>query len=340
MDAERAQYLARFERAMAESPCWTGADVDRGIVTAGSLKFAPYLWILIRSLRHAGCTLPIELWHMAGEMNRPVRDWFEPYGVTFRDAGQLPWGRHRFFNGSHGFKPYAVMHSRFREVLFLDADNCAVRDPSFLFDAPEYRETGAVFWSDPVAMTGRLGGRELRADYGLEPGGEEFESGQFIVDRQRCWRALALTLHVNELSGYYYRFLFGDKETFRLAFDAVRQPYRLVGQPPDARQHDWRKVGHLQYWTDGQPLFQHRVGRKWEMRVTDRRNHHLPHLPDVLFEDIFDTLGAAWPNVMPLDERLRPYGGIIRRTVQPEWTRPYFGWLRTIVRTFTERERR
>jgi hypothetical protein len=340
MDAERARYFDQFQRALAEAGECPATARGRGVVTCGSLKFAPYLWILIRSLRHFGCVLPVELWHMDGEVNDELQRWFEPYGVTFRDGGRLPWGRNRYFNGAHGFKPYAVVHSSFREVLFLDADNSVTMDPAFLFETPAFVRDGAVFWSDPVAMTGGLGGAALRADFGLDPGGEEFESGQFLMDKARCWRALRLTLHVNEHSGYYYRFLFGDKETFRLAFDAAGQRYALARQPPQAPTRDWKKTGHVQYWIDGRALFHHRVGRKWEMDVTRASNHVLPHLPDALVTEIFAELRRAWPRVMPARERLRPYAGRVRRVVQPEWSRPYFGWLRAAVRTITDRERR
>ena len=340
MEAERAEYFERFTRALSDAGEFPGADAARGIVTCGSLKFMPYLWILVRSLRHAGCKLPVELWHMEGEVNGAFQRWLEPYGVTFRNGGRLPWNRNRYFNGAHGFKPYAVIHSSFRDVLFLDADNSVAIDPAFLFETPEFQQSGAVFWSDPVSMTTRMGGAALRADFGVDPGGEEFESGQFIVDKARCWRALQLTLHLNERSGYYYRFLFGDKETFRLAFDAAGQPYALARQPAHAPARDWRRAGHIQYWTDGRPLFHHRVGRKWEMDVTNPSNHVLPHLPAPFVEEIFAELRSEWPRVMPVRERLRPYAGMVRRAVQPEWSRPYFGWLRSAVRTLTDRERR
>jgi hypothetical protein len=340
MDAERRKYLDLFRRALDSAGEYRGPDDGRGIVTCGSLKFAPYLWILIRSLRAVGCSLPIELWHMEGEVNEPLERWLAPYGVTFRNGGRLPWGRNRYFNGAHGIKPYAVVHSSFREVLFLDADNCAIVDPTFLFDAPEFSEQGEVFWSDPMNTAGRLGCAALRQDFGVTPGGEEFESGQFLVDKARAWRALMLTLHMNELSGYYYRFLFGDKETFRLAFDAVQQPYTLVLPPPHASTRDWRRKGHLQYWTDGRALFQHRACPKWEMIVTRSNNHHLGHLPAETVESIFSELRYRWPLVMPVRERLRPYAGIARRIIQPWWVRPYFGWLRAVVRRVTDRERR
>lgn len=37
---------------------------------------------------------------------------------------------------------------RFKEVLMLDADVVPMRDPSYMFDAPEYRKNGNYFWGD------------------------------------------------------------------------------------------------------------------------------------------------------------------------------------------------
>ena len=69
------------------------------------------------------------------------------------DAFEVAKRHHVERLGGWELKPYAVMHSRFREVLLLDADNVPVRDPSFLFDRPEYRDTGALFWPDIVRLS-------------------------------------------------------------------------------------------------------------------------------------------------------------------------------------------
>ncbi|POM80295.1 Hypothetical protein PHPALM_1884 [Phytophthora palmivora] len=45
-------------------------------------------------------------------------------------------------------KPYAIYHSRFESVLWLDSDNIPVRDPTYLFEAPEFVKHGAIFWPD------------------------------------------------------------------------------------------------------------------------------------------------------------------------------------------------
>ncbi len=48
-------------------------------------------------------------------------------------------------------KPYlikvaALLNSAFEDILFLDADNVATRDPTYLFDTQEYKDTGAMFF--------------------------------------------------------------------------------------------------------------------------------------------------------------------------------------------------
>lgn len=45
-------------------------------------------------------------------------------------------------------KAAAIINSSFKEVLYLDSDNLSATDPTFLFDTPEYKSTGALFWPD------------------------------------------------------------------------------------------------------------------------------------------------------------------------------------------------
>ena len=34
------------------------------------------------------------------------------------------------------------------QIVYLDADNFVLKDPSTLFASPEYNNTGAIFWQD------------------------------------------------------------------------------------------------------------------------------------------------------------------------------------------------
>ena len=163
-------------------------------------------------------------------------------------------------------KPYSILHSRFREVLLLDADNVPVRNPEYLFNTPEYQATGAIFWPDRDPGSGPVPVQIWRS-CGMRPPPEpEFESGQVLVDKRRCWRALTLTMWFNEHSDFYFRYLHGDKETFHLGFRKLRRPYSLVPKPLHPLeatfcQHDFR----------GRRLFQHRNGDKWKFLGRHRR---------------------------------------------------------------------
>jgi hypothetical protein len=231
----------------------------RGIVIcAGGARFFTCAWVAIGILRrHLGCTLPIEVWYLgAEEMSPAMRSLLEGEGAqpidAFEVARRHPSGR---FDG-WDLKPYALLHSRFREVLLLDADNVPVRDPSFLFDRPDYAATGALFWPDIVRIARNNG---IWALTGLDHhAGPSFESGQLLVDKARCWEALKLTLWINQRAEAFYALLYCDKDTFLIAWLLTRTPYGLVPHAPQLIEGTV-----CQRDPDGVVLFQHRNSAKW-----------------------------------------------------------------------------
>jgi hypothetical protein len=190
----------------------------------------------------------------------------EPFGVKCVDATKHPsvWPA----NVKEGWplKPFAIINCPFREVLLLDADNVALRDPEFLFDLPAYKEHGAVFWPDTGSLSKESTAWALfDVPYREEP---EFESGQVLVDKSRCWSPLLLTMWYNEHNALYYRHIYGDKETFHFAFRRLNAPFAMPAHPMQSSggafyQHDF----------DGRRLFQHRHGDKWNLRG---RNKPIP----------------------------------------------------------------
>ena len=63
-------------------------------------------------------------------------------------------------------KVYALYHTRFQQVLMSDADNIALREPSHLFDSPQMKLHGNLFWQ--VGKAGKPGGRGKGAGEGVE----------------------------------------------------------------------------------------------------------------------------------------------------------------------------
>ena len=241
----------------------------RGIVICGGgLSYFTGAWVCIRMLKQLGCRLPIQVWHLGpGEFDAEMGRLLEGLEVECVDAMEVRKDHPVRLLQGWELKPYAILHSPFREVLLLDADNVPVRNPEYLFESAPYRETGAIFWPDygkfkPSAAAWKI----FDVPYRDEP---DFESGQIVVDKERCWKALSLAMWYNENSDFYYQHVHGDKETFHLAFRKLSQPYSMPSRPIHPLtgtmcQHDFA----------GQRLFQHRNMDKWDLlrpniRVTD-----------------------------------------------------------------------
>lgn len=248
----------------------------RGIVICGggSIYFSN-AWVCINMLRRLGCKLPIQLWHLGRkEMSEQMKTLLAPLEVECVDACKT---RKNFPARSlHGWalKPYSILHSPFREILFLDADNVPVVNPEFLFDTSQFQATGAIFWPD-YHYDNRQKARPVWRSCGLrQPYEPEFESGQMVLDKQRSWQALRLCLWFNEHSDFYYQYLHGDKETFHIAFRKLKQRYSLVPKsihtlPGTMCQHDFQ----------GRRIFQHRNTAKWDLFQPNQR------VKDFWFED-------------------------------------------------------
>ncbi len=271
----------------------------RGIVICGGgLKYLPCAWVCLQMLRHLGCTLPIELWHLGPrEMPGEMRALLAPLGVTCIDATRLlPRHPARRLQGWE-LKCYAILHSHFREVLLLDADNVPVLDPTYLFDTPEYRAKGAIFWPDfEHLQPERPIWKILGLPYRDEP---EVESGQLLIDKKPSWRALQLAWHLNDHSDYYYLHIYGDKETFHLGWHLAGTPY---AQP--ARGIYYLTSTMCQHDFQGRRLFQHRNFAKWQLHGENPRIPGFWHEAECL--TFLATLRAHWDGLPPGIRRWRP----------------------------------
>jgi hypothetical protein len=256
-----------LEKFIKKAPPPPFEFAGRGIVICGGgVRYFTNAWVCVNVLRQLGCKLPIQLWHLgANEMDARMRELIGPLGVECVDAREVAKRFPVRRLGGWQSKPYAILHSPFREVLFLDADNVPVANPEFLFETEQYRETGAIFWPDYPSTSEEPG--IVWKSCGLErPGATEFESGQIVVDKTRCWEPMRLALWFNEHSDFYYQHIHGDKETFHLAFHKLRRSYGFVPTPVHRLtatmcQHDFT----------GRRIFQHRNMDKWNLFLRNRR---------------------------------------------------------------------
>lgn len=227
-------------------------------MAAGGRLYLREAFITISRIRSSGWNFPIQIWHLGPkELPDDLRRRFDQLDVTFIDAMQIALAHPCRMLGGWQLKSYAVEHCPFRNVLLLDADSVPVRDPIPLFESPEFIKTGAIFWPDikpcmeSDKIFGFIGVRKPE-NY------TEVESGQLMIDKVRCWRALELVRWLNDFSDFWYRYCYGDKSLYDLAFLRCGQPYLM---PMGC---EWRGWGIAQKWTDGEVLFEHRLSRKRE----------------------------------------------------------------------------
>lgn len=275
-------------RARALRPRPATDQGGRGIVTcAGGARLFISAYVLVRVLRETlACPLPIQLWHFGGEELSPaMRRLLEAQDVELVDANAALDCHPADIRDGWQLKPYAILHSRFQEVLFLDADQVPAVNPARLFDWPEYREAGAVFWPDII---------DIRADnpiwalVGL-PGESQrsWESGQILVDKRRHWAALQMTLFLNERADITYRMVYGDKDTFLVA-------WRVAGAAAAVAPHRPFTDSHMLVQRDfgGAPLFQHRTNAKWTYHGDQRQLDGFVHMEACL--RFLEDLRRAW----------------------------------------------
>jgi hypothetical protein len=236
----------------------------RGIVIAGGGRYFPSAYVTIRVLREVGCQLPIQLWHLAGEMDDVTRSLVTPWGVTCVDAEAVCRQNGDAFHSTWWkgwqLKPYAILHAPYEQVLYLDADSYPTRNPEFLFDWSGYRQCGAIFWPDIDGSAGLL-----PPDRPLIFGVPRFqdrpaESGQLVINKRQCWRELNLAWFYNEHAEFTYRAVWGDKDTFPIAWKRLGRDYARMWPTASANPQ-----AVLQFDDAGCVLFQHRATDKFRI---------------------------------------------------------------------------
>lgn len=217
---------------------WRDPHTDHyrnGIVMAVYEKVLPSAFASIRRLRDVRCSLPIELWFRYDELSPD-----NPVLVLLRDEYGPVRLRQIYDERIQGFnvKLHAVYYSQFANVLLMDADNFAVRDPTPLFASRAFLESGAVFWPDfwhPANTIFNLHAQSLAwelldTDY---VDMMEQESGQVLIDRYASRPMLErlmfyATARPNLIAKL--QLVWGDKDLFRLAWLQLRSPFHFNGK--------------------------------------------------------------------------------------------------------------
>ncbi len=256
-----------------------GRYSGRGIVICGGGKYWPSVYVTVRMIRHVGCTLPIQVWYL-GDAERDERytALLSPHGVEVVDALAHPAAAETRglmgFQGQPPFevKSFAVLHSPFEEVLYLDADCYPCADPTEIFSESRYRYTGGVFWPD---LTGTVKWTRWE-QWGVPSFGQQigWEVGQYVINKRKAWRQLQMARWYDDHGDWCYggsnHHDHGDKGSWRVAWAIFRTAPTFY-----ATAATWKSFAFLQMGPNGvEPTFIHRCRSKLVLSPT-----HFPSTP-------------------------------------------------------------
>lgn len=269
----QAAFRLLIDDKIDQTPPCNDVDTGRGIVILGGGKYFASAYITIRVLRKVGCTLPIQLWHLSGEITDFERSLFAPWDCTCVDgeaiAREKGFQLHSSWWKGWQLKSFAIANCSFAEVLYLDADSYPTRNPESLFDLRTYKDRGAIFWPD-LENSSCLLRPEVPEIFGAYPFNDlPCESGQLLINKSLCWRELCLAVFLNSQADFTYRLLWGDKDTFPIAWRRLGREYARLwpvasSVPQAVLQLDQR----------GKVLFQHRAPDKFRFSHIQFDSNH------------------------------------------------------------------
>ncbi|KAI8611580.1 mannosyltransferase putative-domain-containing protein [Chytriomyces sp. MP71] len=227
-----------IENAMAT---WKGRGIAFTFPTSGYARGVHLILTLRNILR---CTLPIEIFYIGDKdlAFEKRRELSKLSGVTLIDIQErLP-----LVTEVHGFniKPFVMLASSFREVIFMDDDVTMLQNPDALLDASAlYSKYGTLFFLDRSFSGGNSewvrsfvphpSAASLGSRYMTNVSRDEQESSLVVLDKGRVGivHALLAACHMNlkeSRDEALHKHTHGDKESFWIAHELVRTPYAFV----------------------------------------------------------------------------------------------------------------
>lgn len=223
----------------------------RGIILptgSGHFRFAVHL---IRSLRLLKCTLPIWLAYSGPtDLTPDELNYMQAMQVTLFDVSKYVDANSLSLKGWQ-IKPFAMLMAPFKEVIMMDADIVWMQNPEILFNDPGYLEHHAIIFHDrtlfendqgkpkwlhenvPAPLSPRLKGTRM---YRMLSAHEQ-ESGVIYWNKEHRFHSLLLVCKMNakkERDEAIYREFYGDKESFWIATEMMKESYTELAFTPGA----------------------------------------------------------------------------------------------------------
>ncbi|TAQ84615.1 hypothetical protein B7494_g7063 [Chlorociboria aeruginascens] len=222
----------------------------RGIVTVAGGQFTPVALVSIRMLRRQKqCHLPIEVF-------LPDEQDYNAYicEVVLKElnAKCVVFPNFGYKLKQYQYKIWALLFSRYEDILFLDADAFPLLDTTTYFDTLPYTDTGLVMWPDFWSST--VSPLYYNITEQTPPSLLEHatsEAGQFLFSKRKHYKTLLLATYYN-LYGpdAYYTAISqrapgeGDKDTFVTAARIFNNSYYQVRERSDSIGY----IDHKGFW--------------------------------------------------------------------------------------------
>jgi hypothetical protein len=100
-------------------------------------------------------------------------------------------------------KPFALMVTKFSDVLLLDADNIPIINVESLFSNSNYLIFGNIFWPDINYSSEESKkrilpfGKEIYNHFNIQPPNKLTDSGQILININKCWKAICVSYYLN-----------------------------------------------------------------------------------------------------------------------------------------------
>lgn len=214
-----ASARSQLEWFLRQLPAWPDASRGYGIVMClAEPPQAAAAWLNVRLLRHLGCHLPVQWWFASRQgLTDGQRQSLTAIGVELVEAERVAVQHTVRRLAARELKLFALRHTRYRHALLVDPSALPEMDPTHLFAAPEYRQHGAVFWRGAEAQ--RASAQAWRFG-GLEPESRAapLDTAVMLVDRRRCWPAVALAAWMNENADFFFAHTGGEPGVCQIAW--------------------------------------------------------------------------------------------------------------------------
>lgn len=267
---------AEFDRIKPNSD-YVVDNSMRGIIYVGGGKYWPGIMVGIRLLRKLGCMLPVEIWYRDGVEEVYPEDVFPIPLVTLKPIKEKI--------GGWEAKLHALYYTQFAEVLYLDADAYCVKNPNPLFQLVS-QENSFLYWKDLPSQANSIRWKAVYPE-GATRGIPQVQGGHLLLHREYAWKLVHTAKYMCDHSDYYFKRMYGDQDTWRVALAGNICNYLCLGKA------EWDRVTFKCYY-DNEVYILHRCkGKLYEPKYIPQGNklHANPHYDLPLELEVFELFG-------------------------------------------------